>query len=53
MNKLNRILSILICFAMVVISVPVFDTVSADATYVTELQITDNTEYASFADATN
>ncbi|MBR5518859.1 MAG: InlB B-repeat-containing protein, partial [Clostridia bacterium] len=53
MNKLNRVLSLLICFAMVVISIPGIALVSADDNFATEFVIVDNTEYASFDDATN
>ena len=53
MNKLNRILSLIICFAMVVISVPGISLVSADNSFATSFVFEDNTEYASFADATN
>lgn len=53
MSKLNRILSLIICFAMVVISLPAVSMVSADANFATSFLIEDNTEYASFADATN
>jgi len=53
MSKLNRILSLLICFAMVVISLPAVSMVSADANFATSFLIEDNTEYANFADATN
>ena len=53
MNRLNRVLSLLICFAMVVISIPGIALVSADDNFATEFVIIDNTEYASFDDATN
>ncbi len=53
MNKLNRILSLIICFAMVVISVPGISLISADDSFATSFVLEDNTEYASFADATN
>lgn len=53
MSKLNRILSLIICFAMVVISLPAVSMVSADANFATSFLIEDNTEYASFDSATN
>lgn len=53
MSKLNKILSLIICFAMVVISVPAVSMVSADTNYSTSPVIDEATEYDSFADATD
>ena len=53
MKRFNRVLSLIICFAMVAISVPGISLVSADLEYKDSITVTDNMGYASFADAVN
>jgi len=53
MKRFNRVLSLLICFAMIAVSMPAISMVSADMVYKDTITITDNMGYTSFADAVN